>query len=47
MSDYQPVWTVFAKEDFMTAGPRDPGDLGAKLMAIARPNGHLQVVTSA
>jgi hypothetical protein len=42
MSDYPLVCTVFAKEDFMTVGPRDPGDLGAELMAIARPNGRLQ-----
>jgi hypothetical protein len=42
MAEYPPTWTIFSKEDFALACPRDPGELGVELMAITRPNGRLQ-----
>jgi hypothetical protein len=42
MSEYPPEWTLFSKDDFTLACPRDPGELGVELMAISRPNGRIQ-----
>ena len=41
--DFPPTdWEVFPEEDFELAVPRDPGHLGAELMAQARGNGRIQ-----
>jgi hypothetical protein len=42
MSEYPPEWAIFPKDDFALACPRDPDELGAELMVIARPTGRLQ-----
>ncbi len=34
-------WTVFEADDFGTAAPRSPGELGMDLLAQARPNGRI------
>jgi len=34
-------WNVFPMEDYATAVPRDPGQLGMELMAQVRPNGRI------
>jgi hypothetical protein len=39
--DYPPKWQVFNMEQFATAQPRSPGDLGAEVAVQARPNGRM------
>lgn len=39
--DFPPEWTMLAMEDFETATPRDPGELGMELMVQARATGRL------
>jgi hypothetical protein len=39
--DYPPEWDFFPMEDFASAGPRNPGDLGVEVLAQVRPNGRI------
>ena len=39
--EFPPQWNVLAAEDFELATTRDPGILGAELMAQVRPNGRI------
>ena len=39
--EFPPTWDVFPMEDFETAGPRDPGELGMELMVQVRANGRM------
>jgi hypothetical protein len=39
--DYPPEWDFFPMEDFVSAGPRNPGDLGVEVLAQVRPNGRI------
>jgi hypothetical protein len=39
--DFPPDFSVFPAEEFATAAPRNPGELGVELLAQARPNGRV------
>jgi len=39
--DFPPNWVILPEEDFQLATPRDPGELGAELMAQVRSNGRV------
>ncbi len=39
--DFPPPWDFFPAEEFELAAPRDPGYLGAELMAQCRDNGRI------
>ncbi len=39
--DFPPDWVVFPMEEFMTATPRNAGDLGMELLAQCRGNGRI------
>jgi hypothetical protein len=39
--EFPPEWTLLAADQFATAQPRSPGELGVELMVQARPNGRM------
>jgi hypothetical protein len=39
--DFPVQWDFFPSEDFSTAVPRNPGELGVEVLAQARPNGRV------
>jgi hypothetical protein len=39
--DYPAPWEFFPMEDFTSASPRNPGELGVEVLAQVRPNGRI------
>jgi len=39
--EFPPDWVILPEDDFNVAAPRDPGELGAELMAQVRSNGRI------